>query len=30
VPADTAFWGDDGNGRATNMLNGVFPLRRMD
>ena len=30
LPADTAFWGDDGNGRATNMLNGVFPLRRKE
>ncbi len=28
LPVDTAFFGDDGNGRALNMLNGVFPLRR--
>ena len=25
---DVAFWGDDGNGRATHYLNGVFALRR--
>lgn len=27
---DVAFWGDDGGGRATHFLNGVFPLRRSD
>ena len=25
---DVAFWGDDGNGRVTHYLNGVFALRR--
>jgi CubicO group peptidase (beta-lactamase class C family) len=25
---DVAFWGDDGNGRATHYLDGVFALRR--
>ena len=25
---DVAFWGDDGNGRATHYLNGVFAMRR--
>jgi CubicO group peptidase (beta-lactamase class C family) len=25
---DVAFWGDDGNGRATHFLNGVFAMRR--
>jgi len=25
---EVAFWGDDGNGRATHYLNGVFAMRR--
>lgn len=26
---DTAFFGDDGNGRATNVLDGVFAMSRV-
>ena len=27
---DVAFWGDDGSGRATHFLNGVFAMRRVE